>query len=390
MTASRWFFGLLFLAGASAMVIVAGFAGPEGAIPLSVNAALAAAVGLSALSPLVVPLVGRLFGVALRASTLGGLAEANLRDGVRRSASTAAPLLVLEAAVPMVVTRTESGDDEIEVDTENALALAVSPASYQSVHRRAAEMGSLDDLQGNTIAVGPGSNGYSGLDLGATVDARIGDRTLALRIVAVMPPTMSGGEDFLLPADLVSPADTAGGPVRSLVRVSPGADISAVAERIRAAGQGEVLTVGDWIDRTATAQQDTQAGISAVVMGLGGLYAVIAVINAVVIAAAERRREFAAARVSGLTRGQVVRMALIESWALTAIGLLLGGVAALMTMVGITSALQRIPGVSVVAIPWALVAAVVVGAFTVVGPTSMWTTLSATRAAPVSLIIARE
>ncbi|MQA10594.1 MAG: hypothetical protein GEU98_18975 [Pseudonocardiaceae bacterium] len=97
MTFSRWFFGLLFLAGAIAMMIVAGFVGPDGAIPLAINAALAASVGLSALSPLVVPLVGRLFGLVLRGSTLGGLAEANLRDGVRRSAATAAPLLVLVA-----------------------------------------------------------------------------------------------------------------------------------------------------------------------------------------------------------------------------------------------------------------------------------------------------
>jgi putative ABC transport system permease protein len=125
-------------------------------------------------------------------------------------------------------------------------------------------------------------------------------------------------------------------------------------------------------------------------MGLGGLYALIAVINAVVIAAAERRREFAAARVSGLTRAQVVRMALIESWAVSAIGVLLGGVAALLTMIGITSALQRITGFAVVAVPWVLVAAVVAGAFAVIGLTSVWTTLSATRTAPVSLIGTRE
>ena len=441
MTVSRWFFGLLFLAGAVAMVIVAGVAGPEGAVPLSINAALAAAVGLSALSPLLVPLVGRLFGLALRGSVLGGLAEANLRDGVRRSASTAAPLLVLvgllvgqfgamstiaatseqqqrreldadlvvesggrgtaqladlagvalvsaETRVPMSVTRTESDDDEVE--TENAMAVAVDPVSYQSVHRDTVESGSLDELRGRTVAIGPGGGGDGGLGLGGVVDAQVGDRTVALRIVAVLPASMTGGPDFLLPASLLTGAEAAAGSPRSLVRVAPGVDASAVAERVRASGLGEAITMDEWISRSASAQQDTQTGITAVVMGLGGLYALIAVINAVVIAAAERRREFAAARVSGLSRGQVVRMALIESWAVSAIGVLLGGVAASLTMIGITSALQRIAGLSVVDVPWALVAAVVAGAFVVVGLTSVWTTLSATRAAPVSLITARE
>ncbi len=201
---------------------------------------------------------------------------------------------------------------------------------------------------------------------------------------------MTGGPDFLLPASLPTAAEAAAGSTRSLVRVAPGVDASAVAERVRASGLGEATTMDDWISRSASAQQDTQTGITAVVMGLGGLYALIAVINAVVIAAAERRREFAAARVSGLSRGQVVRMALIESWAVSAIGVLLGGVAASLTMIGITSALQRITGLSVVDVQWALVAAVAAGAFVVVGLTSVWTTLPATRAAPVSLITARE
>src|SRR5699024_2092347 len=56
MTPSRWIIGVLFLAGAAALMIIAQVAGPGAAIPLTMLVGLAAAVGLSTLSPLVVPL----------------------------------------------------------------------------------------------------------------------------------------------------------------------------------------------------------------------------------------------------------------------------------------------------------------------------------------------
>src|SRR5699024_10809196 len=55
------------------------------------------AVGLSALSPIVVPAFGRALGAIGRASPMAEVTAANLRDGKRRSASTAAPLIMLVA-----------------------------------------------------------------------------------------------------------------------------------------------------------------------------------------------------------------------------------------------------------------------------------------------------
>jgi predicted lysophospholipase L1 biosynthesis ABC-type transport system permease subunit len=69
--------------------------------------------------------------------------------------------------------------------------------------------------------------------------------------------------------------------------------------------------------------------------------ALIAVINAVVIATSERRTEFAVARVTGLSRRQVLRTALVESWAVTTIALLLAGVAAGGSLLGIRASIER-------------------------------------------------
>ncbi|WP_027930608.1 FtsX-like permease family protein [Amycolatopsis thermoflava] len=424
MTGVRWFFGVLFLAGAVAMATVSAFAPPEGAIALSINTALAAAVALTALSPLVVPAAGRLAGLVLR-GPLGRLAEANLRDGVRRSASTAAPLIVLVALLvaqagtlatigkgaeieqradirgDLVVTTTGPSDLDVpgvaavspqtrvpvsvvtysddDTDTEQGYAAAVDPAAYAATHVRVPEQGSLADLTGPTIAVADGFQ-----PLGSTVTARIGDSELDLRVVAVLPATLGGGADFLLPREIVPAPVLAATPTESIVRLAPGADPSTLA------GRGEVTTVDDWIAATSAKRQDTSTGIMTVIMGLSGLYALIAVVNAVVIAAADRRREFAVARVTGLTRAQVVRSAVLESGAVTGIGLALGGLAATTTLIGISAAAGRIAGQHVLVVPWALIAIVVLGAFAVVGATSAWTALSATRPSPVSLTGAAE
>jgi putative ABC transport system permease protein len=127
-----------------------------------------------------------------------------------------------------------------------------------------------------------------------------------------------------------------------------------------------------------------------VLMGLAGLYALLAVINAVVIAAADRKAEFATARVTGLDRGQVVRMALVEAGAVTTIGLVLGFLAASGTLIGIGTAVSRFTGHTEFDVPWGPLGLVTVGAFAVVGLTSVWTTLAATRTAPVRLVGARE
>jgi len=424
MTATRWVFGLLFLAGAIAMAIVGAIVPLDGAIALAVNTALAAAVALTALAPLLVPLAGRVAGVVLR-GPLGRLAAANLRDGTRRSAATAAPLIVLVALlvaqsgtlattgraalieqradlradvvvtttgpvdlrgapgvaavsaqtrVPVTITtRTDDGDGEVDTDTEYGEALAVDPSGYAALHARGPRDGSLDALTGATIAV---AGGYG--PVGETVSARIGDRDLDLRVVAVLPDTL-GGAEFLLPRDIVPGSLLSTAPTDALVRLAPGAGPGALAPF------GVVSTVDEHLARAAVAQQDTSTGIMTVLMGLAGLYAVIAVINAVVIAAADRRREFAVARVTGLTRGQVLRAAVLESGVVTGIGLVLGGLAASLTLAGISATTGRIAGEPVLVVPWTLVAVVVVGAFAVVGVTSACTALSATRPNPVSL-----
>ncbi|MBB5960495.1 putative ABC transport system permease protein [Saccharothrix tamanrassetensis] len=150
MTGSRWLVGSAFAACTVAMVVWAQGANLIGAMLAALGIAMFGAVAMSMLSPLVVPVLARLLGALLRGSTLAGLARANLRDGVRRSAATAAPLIVLTSLLlglagtfaslaaaegaeaersvkaQLVVTSTGTGADRIA--TVDGVAVASTPA----------------------------------------------------------------------------------------------------------------------------------------------------------------------------------------------------------------------------------------------------------------------
>ena len=96
MTVGRWIWALLLgvpavvgamLAQASGDVLVA--------IMVGLLVIVAGSIALQQLSPLVVPLVARLLALPARRHVVGELAQAGMRDGVRRSATTAGPVIVL-------------------------------------------------------------------------------------------------------------------------------------------------------------------------------------------------------------------------------------------------------------------------------------------------------
>jgi putative ABC transport system permease protein len=444
MTPSRWFFGLVMTACAVGLTMLAQTVGSVIALVIALGFTMAGAIALSLLSPLVVPLASRLCGLAMRWSILGRIAEENLREGVRRSASTAAPLIVLVAltlgiagalssltkaaaqeqltrtlgslivrssgadaarissvpgvavaspqvSVPMILTMTvanrESGD--LTQERVHSGIVAVDPALYQRTHRTSLEAGSIDDLSGPAIVATVRSEDR--MDLGATITADLGDgAAVPLRLVGVMPERLSTSEAFLVPLSAIPEQIVAGAPAVTVVQVIPGTDPAAVADAVRAAGIGEVSMLDEWVAAEAAEREADDVGIMVVLLGLSGLYAALAVVNSVVIAYTARRREFATARVTGLTRRQVIQMAVLESCAVTFTGLLLGGVVVAGTLAAIGAGTGAALGSPVVAVPLAPASIMVIGAFVVTGLTTVLTTLSATRQRPVTLLAARE
>lgn len=429
MTVTRWIAALLFLGGALALVIVAPHGGVAGGAAMAMNVPLPAAVAAAALSPLIVPMVARLLPIG--AGATGLLARANLWDARRRSASVAAPVIVLVALVAGTAgaqaTFTAAGVDQMRAQThadlvvdgtgpigariaavpgvagastetsvpamlvtghgedqesETVMALVIDPPAYAKTHGAGT---ALTALTGRTVAAGPGGEVPSS----GSVRLKLPDAELtAFPVAGGVPETMSGGANILLPPGIAPPTMLTDAPTQSFVSLAPGANPETV--RAELSRIGKVSDVDSWLKADAAARNSTSNKIELVVMGLGGLYALIGVINSIVIGAAARRREFAEARVTGLTRTQVIRSALAESGAVTVAGLLLGGLAAAGALIAAAASTSAVTGHATLSLPWPLIAAVAAIALVVTGATSVITSWSATRRPPVTLLAARE
>jgi putative ABC transport system permease protein len=442
MTPSRWFFGLSFASCTVAMVVWAQGANLIGAMMAALGIAMVGAVAMSLLSPLVVPLLAWLFGMLVPGSTLVGLAQANLRDGVRRSAATASPLIVLVSLLlglagtfgslsaaggqeakrsvraHLVVTSTGAEAERLpgiegvavasrqnavdvtittqktqnkRVTTRNFYSgiIAVDATDYARTHTLLPMSGDLAALTGDTVFTGP-ARSADRIAPGQVLPADAGGQPLQLTVVGGLPETLETGDSFLVPRQALPQQVWAGAPTETVVQVAQGQDPAGVAKRIEQAGFSQVQTVSDWAVARARNAQDGNIKILTVLLGLAGLYALMAVVNSVVIAGTERRREFAVARVTGLTRRQVVRAAVAEAIAVAVIGLVLGCLVAGAGLAGIGGAVQKAIGATVIYVPWTLLVVVAVGSVGVVAATGAITAAVATRERPVSLVAAGE
>jgi putative ABC transport system permease protein len=418
MTGWRWFWGLSAAAVTIVLVVVAQAASDLVAgLMIALLVMVSGSVALSQLSPIAVPWVGRLPALALHGSVVADLARANVLHAVRRSAATAAPLIVLVGLLlglwgtfgslakavgeeqrqlvtadlvvsgvvaPAIDIAITSPQTSVPIavrhhrSTVYSEAIGIDPAAWQRTHKLLPRKGSLDRLTGATIAIGPGMSA-EGYKLSSMLAATVDGRPVKLKVVAILPETLDVGDNFFVPRAL-----TPTGRTETLVKLADGTDLQKARRRLGG------RTVADWAESRGEAQQRGNTAIFAVLMGLAGVYAAVAVVNAIVMAAAERRREFALARMAGLTRAQVVLVALIESLTVVLIGILLGCIVAAAALAGVATGTASTYGVVVVAIPWRLLALILGGSLLVVGATAAGTAWAATKSQPISLLGGRE
>ncbi|MDF5755645.1 ABC transporter permease [Spongiactinospora sp. TRM90649] len=189
--------------------------------------------------------------------------------------------------------------------------------------------GSLAGLKGDTVALSAehARNIGGGVGIGDELTMRLGDgQAVRLRVAALLD-TPIGDELFVMPARILAPHTTSGLPAQILVATAPGTDPGTLAlpgvrvldREQAAAGFGE--------------QQQTQAWVNYLMVGLIMIYTAIALVNTQVMVTAARRREFGLQRLTGSTRAQVLRMTGIEGLMVAVIGVVLGTVASVVTLV---------------------------------------------------------
>jgi putative ABC transport system permease protein len=393
LSAGRLLLALLLLAGGVVLAIVtmAVLSGPVAASTAG-PAAIVFAVGLALLGPGITKVMAALLHRPLRAvsGVAGELAMLNVRAAIVRTAAAAMPIMlavgIATALLYVQTTQVAAGErayverlraDAVLTSASGGLApdllarvqrlpeVAGASAHVTSVgfvedpHDGAqgadgwplegvtaegaaqtigvdVTAGTLAELRGNTVALPAPHAANLGRGIGDMITMRLGDRAqVHLRVVALLS-ARSGDLTILLPAELLAAHTTAGLPSQILVRAKPGESTARLTDALAALARPlPGVTVADRGALLAAhgEQQQTQAWVNYLLVGMIVAYTAISVVNTQVLATMRRRREFALQRLTGATRGQVLRMMSMEGVLVAVIGIMLGTAVSTATLV---------------------------------------------------------
>jgi putative ABC transport system permease protein len=358
--------GLGCVAGGVILTIVLSTLSSEAASsPVTMLTALIWTVAVALLGPVVARILVAVPALLLRASGAGGyLAAANLRTGARRLASVITPLTLMvtmtctilfvqdttghaaagqlrdgtraahvlgphvpaaaaEAVrnAPGVTAVTEVLHTTVRIGLAKYGVQAVTPDGLGQTMSLGVRSGSIDLLGEDTVAVSE----KLGFKVGDRIGLTLGDGTPAtLKVIATYTRNLGFG-DLTLARGLV--AAHVDNPLSDTVLVA-GSSAAGLAKALRNF-PGIMVT-----DQATVAAEREQAGaeINYVAMGLIIAFTLIAVVNTLAMATSDRAREFALLRLVGTTRRQILRMLRLETLSVVVVSVLLGTVAALVTI----------------------------------------------------------
>jgi putative ABC transport system permease protein len=349
--------GVLLVLGG---VVLLGLATETGAVPVMMAGGVASFAGVLVLGPWLVPAVIAVSGglVARVAGPAARLAAGNARRHPKRTATTAASLLVGVTLTTAVLTGMASSRDALAVEmdaqhpvdgvvtTERALAPSVvddvrgdqvaAAATLDGVTATLPDGGEIlvlaagpavlgDDVTRDDTSVTP-REGEVLLPYGRATGLRtrltVGDSTVRLEV--------TGGEGFgeaalVTPATLARLTD-APEPRALWARAGDDADPELFEADLLAATQSAGATVDNGLSNRAYVDQQLDV-FTAGVVGLLGIAVVIALVgiaNTLGLSVLERAREHALLRAVGLTRRQLRATLAMESVLLSVVATVLG------------------------------------------------------------------
>ncbi|HEU4948595.1 MAG TPA: FtsX-like permease family protein, partial [Kribbella sp.] len=249
--------------------------------------------------------------------------------------------------------------------------------------------GNLADLRGDTVALSGLAAGTVGAGVGDIIDLHLGDGTaVQARVVALYEKGFGFG-DVTLPHDVAIRHTTNHLDSWMLVTAEQGAEPAAVGETLRSAMAGYPTVVV--ADREAVvAAWSGQGDDSAINLLFNAIllgYIAIAVVNTLVMATAARAREFAMLRLIGARRRQVSSMMRREAQILVVAAVLVGTLAAVPSLIGISIAVSGSPVPSISPLAYAAIVSV---AALIAWPAIMIAARVAMRTEPLEAINARE
>jgi putative ABC transport system permease protein len=414
MTPGRWIVGLLALGAAVAIFIALPNIGSDGTIVFSTLLTQILVVAEVALAPLFVPLIGWLATVPLArfAPASGLLARENTRSSLRRTASTAAPVLITVAVaasvlgivgssnattaadnrahfaagavvmpaggagIPPGVAASLSGtpgvDRTISLTQTNGWLIGRTgtvPASIggtdvqslpQAFHLTVLE-GALESVSGTNVVITNDMSNQTGWFLGQTVTVHLGDGTPVQLTVAAIVLTTGNLPGVIVSRDVLN-GHLHDGMVSSVfASLTPGTGQAAAVTALagRAGVAARVLPADTWLSEQASAAQQEGWMAVFVLLGLALLYTGIAIANTLLMTSGERVEDIRLLRRIGATGAQTIRMLVLETATVVVVGVVLGLLTAAISLAGVYTALRDASPYAELAIPWQPIGAVV-------------------------------
>lgn len=196
--------------------------------------------------------------------------------------------------------------------------------------------GSLEALTGNAVALPTAHAAALDRHVGDIITMRMGDNAkVNVRIVAEYPAS-EGFETVLMPARLLASHTTSGLPTQVLIRTADAATVAGALTELAKSHPGLAVVDRDTLVSGYAKDQEIGAWINYLMAGMIIAYTAISVINSLVMSTSARRREFGLQRLTGATKGQVLRMMTVEAGMTTVIGVALGTVVAFTTLMPFT------------------------------------------------------
>ncbi|MFI1194406.1 ABC transporter permease [Micromonospora sp. NPDC020750] len=290
------------------------------------------------------------------------------------------------AAVPGVNAVVGLYNDNAVVDGERTYVVALTDlAAMGQIYHTTAQAGTIATLRPDQVALSVSGAKELGKSVGDRLTAQFarGEGPHTYTVTAVLPDDRAIGS-IMLPreagAEFTSPQ-----PFTALVQLTPGTAVSQVQPQLEAlvADSPEVSVA----DRASFIEQqtsgfDTLLTMIQILLALAIVIAVLGIINTLALSVLERTRELGLLRAIGLRRAQTMRMITVEAVVISVFGALLGVVVGTGLGAAVVRALQD-EGITDLVLPWSQIG-IVLGLAALIGVVAA--ALPAVRAARLNIL----
>ncbi|MEU1405868.1 FtsX-like permease family protein [Streptomyces sp. NPDC005728] len=316
--------------------------------------------------------VGLTFSLLAATDTLGAARESGLQNQVRSEYALApdgtpgiSPQVVekvsridgVQVSAPVLTTLYTHDEDRLEMND----GLVMDSAALQRMTDLKVVDGSLDTLDDHSTVLPD----LWGRKAGSTLTVLMADGEEADLRIAATYHALRGEDVAYLPQRFAGTAVYArdGLARRAYISLESGTDRAAATTAIRkaVAGTGARFVTRDQLvaSESAYARHLTevrQRSITVIVV----MFCFIAVLNTLLMATADRRRDLAVLRMAGATPKQVMRFFVAESLLVAAIGVSLALIATALNLTGLWGALHQLFGTAPITAPYPVITAIAV------------------------------